>query len=224
MLSVEIAKDWLCSKTVDLDFTAPTCGTKLQASMEGLRRTQRRFRVVFDDMGAGRVAGDLDAHRAAGKIGDLDLDPGRLRPMVGEARAWSEQFFRNSSVAVHDRHAVRSEAGVSVARTESRMRRPLYSDQMAIGVLHAPRKHAVRVPEEMAVVGFDGIALGGFVSPELTTVAYSGADIGRPAVEAVISRLEGEVELPPHEQVLPVRLLVGESCGCVRTFTAGEGA
>lgn len=114
MLSVEIAKVWLCSKTVDLDFTAPACGTKLQGSMEGLRRTQPSFRVVFDDMGAGRVAGNLAVRRAAGKIGELDLDPGRLQPMVGEARAWSEQFFQNSPVAVHDRHAVRSEAGASV--------------------------------------------------------------------------------------------------------------
>jgi len=99
----------------------------------------------------------------------------------------------------------------------------VYSDQMAVGALHALRKHGVRVPEEMAVVGFDGIALGGFVTPELTTVDYSRADIGRLAVEAVISRLEGEAE-PLREQVLPVRLLVRESCGGVRTVSDGEGA
>jgi DNA-binding LacI/PurR family transcriptional regulator len=100
----------------------------------------------------------------------------------------------------------------------------VYSDQMAVGALHALRKHGVRVPEEMAVVGFDGIALGGFVTPELTTVDYSRADIGRLAVEAVIGRLEGEAEPPPREQVLPVRLLVRESCGGMRAATGREGA
>jgi len=88
----------------------------------------------------------------------------------------------------------------------------VYSDQMAIGALHALRKRGVRVPQEMAVVGFDGIGLGGFVTPELTTVDYSRADIGRLAVEAVIDRLEGRTEAS-REQILPVRLLVRESCG-----------
>ena len=88
----------------------------------------------------------------------------------------------------------------------------VYSDQMAVGAMHALLKRGLRAPSDMAVIGFDGIALGGFVTPELSTIDYSRADIGRLAVEAIIGRLEGEIE-PPREQVLPVRLLIRQSCG-----------
>ena len=88
----------------------------------------------------------------------------------------------------------------------------VYNDQMAVGAIHALRAAGLSVPEDVAVVGFDGIALGRFVAPELTTVDYPRAEIGRLAVDTLIDRLEGVSE-PPHERVLPVRLLVRQSCG-----------
>src|SRR5262249_4877560 len=42
----------------------------------------------------------------------------------------------------------------------------VYNDQMAVGALHALRERGLSVPRDMALVGFDGIALGGFVTPE----------------------------------------------------------
>ncbi len=101
-------------------------------------------------------------------------------------------------------------------RLLDRDRRPtavfVYSDQMAIGALKALRERGLRVPEDVAIVGFDGIALAEFTCPELTTIEYSRADIGRRAVEAVIDQLDSRVGVV-HEQVLPVRLLVRKSCG-----------
>lgn len=88
----------------------------------------------------------------------------------------------------------------------------VYNDQMAAGALHALRTQGLSAPADMAVVGFDGIALGQFVSPELTTIDYPRDEIGRLSVEAVIARLSGEPN-QLREHVLPVRLLVRESCG-----------
>ena len=87
-----------------------------------------------------------------------------------------------------------------------------FNDQVAIGALHALRKLGLRVPEDMAVVGFDGIGLGAFTSPELTTIEQPRYDVGQRAVELLFAMLDGEPSSPTHV-TLPVRLVVRESCG-----------
>jgi DNA-binding LacI/PurR family transcriptional regulator len=87
-----------------------------------------------------------------------------------------------------------------------------FNDQMALGALHALRKLGLPVPDDMAVVGFDGIRLGAFTNPELTTVEQPGAEVGRRAVELVFARIQGELS-SPRQVTLPVRLVVRESCG-----------
>jgi DNA-binding LacI/PurR family transcriptional regulator len=88
----------------------------------------------------------------------------------------------------------------------------VFNDQMAIGALHALRELGVRVPEDMAVVGFDGIELGAFTAPSLTTVEQPRADMGRRAVELIFDLLEQRANVP-REVTLPVRLVVRESSG-----------
>ena len=70
----------------------------------------------------------------------------------------------------------------------------------------------LRVPEDMAVVGFDGVALTGFSSPTLTTVEHPRQELGRQAATSLIERLEG-AERPEAHSLLPGRLLIRESCG-----------
>ncbi len=60
------------------------------------------------------------------------------------------------------------------------------NDQMALGVLHAAHRAGRRIPEELSVVGADGIAEGSSFWPPLTTVRQPLADAGALAVEAII--------------------------------------
>jgi DNA-binding LacI/PurR family transcriptional regulator len=64
----------------------------------------------------------------------------------------------------------------------------------------------------MAVIGTDGIELGRFIHPSLTTIDHPRAELGRLAVDAVCAQIEGQ-SAPETERVLPVRLIVRESCG-----------
>jgi DNA-binding LacI/PurR family transcriptional regulator len=98
-----------------------------------------------------------------------------------------------------------------------------FNDQMALGALHALRTLGVRVPDDMAVVGFDGIALGAFTNPELTTVEQPGTEVGQRAVELVFERIEGESAIP-RQVTLPVRLVVRESCGASSNSNHGRCA
>ncbi len=96
-----------------------------------------------------------------------------------------------------------------------------YNDLMAVGVLHALRTSGRRVPDDVAVVGFDGIQLGAYAAPTLTTIDHPRDALGRLAVEMVIDRAEG-TEPARLEHVLPVRLVVRQSCGAQIAATPGR--
>ena len=85
---------------------------------------------------------------------------------------------------------------------------------MAAGGLHALRTLGIRVPQDMAVVGFDGISLGAFTTPELTTIDHPRQDLGRLATDTLIDLLEG-ARPATATRTLPVRLVVRGSCGAV---------
>ncbi|MBE3577977.1 MAG: LacI family DNA-binding transcriptional regulator [Limnochordales bacterium] len=96
--------------------------------------------------------------------------------------------------------------------TDQQLERPTaifaQNDLMAIGVLMALEELGVKVPEEMAVVGFDNIRLAAAVRPALTTVAQPSYELGRIATELLIERIESRREIPPRHIVLEPRLVV----------------
>jgi LacI family transcriptional regulator len=87
------------------------------------------------------------------------------------------------------------------------------NDQMAVGALTELRRRGVRVPEDLAVVGFDGIPLGRLVTPALTTVRQPMRRLGEKAVELLVARLEDR-KAEPVSVVLPVSVIRRRSCGC----------
>jgi DNA-binding LacI/PurR family transcriptional regulator len=95
-----------------------------------------------------------------------------------------------------------------------------YNDRLAIGALHGLRRRGIRVPDEFAVVGFDGIAVGGFMAPTLTTIDSSREELGRLAMQAIIDAIEKKEAR--QDYLLPVRLLVRESCGGGQAAPEGD--
>lgn len=87
------------------------------------------------------------------------------------------------------------------------------NDQMAIGGLDMLERRGVRVPEDVAVVGFDGIPLGRVVRPGLTTVTRPMRRLGETAVELLVERL-ADPALVPRSVLLPVTQTRRASCGC----------
>jgi len=71
----------------------------------------------------------------------------------------------------------------------------------------------VRIPEDIAVVGFDGIPLGRMVRPSLTTVSQPMRRLGETAVDLLIERL-AEPDREPRSVMLPVVQTRRASCGC----------
>lgn len=70
------------------------------------------------------------------------------------------------------------------------------SDLLAIGVIRVARELGVRVPEELSVVGFDGVALDGLAGDDLTTMRQPAVEKGRAAARAALSLIAGESAEP----------------------------
>jgi LacI family transcriptional regulator len=84
------------------------------------------------------------------------------------------------------------------------------NDMMAIGAINAARQRGLRVPQDLSVVGFDGIALGAYVTPALTTVTQPIYRLGQAAAELLIRLVERQS--PSERHVLfPLTLTVRES-------------
>jgi LacI family transcriptional regulator len=91
------------------------------------------------------------------------------------------------------------------------------ADVIAIGVLRAAREAGRQVPDDLAIIGFDDIALSALLDPALTTVAQPVDAIAATALGLVQEQIEaGSVALDQRRVILETRLVVRESCGARR--------
>lgn len=89
-----------------------------------------------------------------------------------------------------------------------------HNDLLAIGVMRRLAQRAVRVPQDVSVVGFDDIFAADLCTPGLTTLGGAHADVGRVAVDIL---LQATGPLPPTgkslQVALPTELVMRESTG-----------
>jgi LacI family transcriptional regulator len=133
-----------------------------------------------------------------------------------------QQALRTAGLPVPAEPDIRGDFTQAEGRTATRRlldRGPLpqalvyANDQMAIGGLDVLERREVRVPEDVAVVGFDGIPLGRAVRPALTTVTQPMRKLGETAVDLLVERLT-EPDREPRSMMLPVTQTRRASCGC----------
>ena len=74
-----------------------------------------------------------------------------------------------------------------------------FNDLMAIGALRVLHDHGLRVPDDIAVVGFDDIEEGQYTFPRLTTVAPDKEAIARESLRMLSERIEGDQSGPPAD-------------------------
>lgn len=85
-------------------------------------------------------------------------------------------------------------------------------DDAAIGVLKALHKYEYRIPEDVAVVGFDDLGFAPYLNPPLTTVRAPTESVGRIATEKLFTLLENSSA--NEAVVLPTEIIYRRSCGC----------
>lgn len=90
------------------------------------------------------------------------------------------------------------------------------SDTTAIAAMKALEDRGVRIPEDVSVIGIDGLSVSEYVSPTLTTMIQPAEEMGRESVRILLDMLEGREK--PRHLLLPARLRQGAS---VRPARAG---
>jgi LacI family transcriptional regulator len=174
-------------------------------------RTTTRSYVVIDNVRGGFLATRhlLDAGRApvafigSRESSDDERLEGYRRALAEHGVAYEERFVRLGDM--------RQASGYRLFREMiERGHRPrsvfAENDLMALGCMQAAREGGLRVPEDIAIVGFDDIPFASFPEVQLTTVRQPTSDMGRMAVEILLARAPGRHE--PRQVVLKPQLVV----------------
>ena len=90
------------------------------------------------------------------------------------------------------------------------------NDLIAIGVLGYARERGIRIPEDIALVGFDDIEVARYLEVPLTTVAQPAREIGNRAGELLYEALHSPSETPFHRVIMRPTLVIRESSGAAR--------
>jgi LacI family transcriptional regulator, lactose operon repressor len=85
------------------------------------------------------------------------------------------------------------------------------NDQMALGALHVANARGIRIPGQLAVVGFDGLPEASEFTPSLTTIRQPLAEIGRLAVQELVASFQADSAAQPRSITLPTELVLGDS-------------
>ncbi len=92
------------------------------------------------------------------------------------------------------------------------------NDEMAIGALDVLSKSKISVPDEVAITGFDDIAIARHVNPALTTIKQPMRELGEQAVQLLFARLH-DPKAAKRTVYLSTELVLRESCGCNKSNT-----
>jgi DNA-binding LacI/PurR family transcriptional regulator len=86
------------------------------------------------------------------------------------------------------------------------------SDEVAMGATAAVREHGLRIPKDLALVGFDDLPIAYYMDPPLTTIHLPAIDLARQAIDMLIQILSGK-RLAKKQRILETHLVVRQSCG-----------
>lgn len=175
-------------------------------------RTPRFSGITIDGEDGVREAVAHLVARGHRRIGMLDHDRG---PEPSVRRHWFLRAAAEHGIAVApDRiaPAAQSVDGGGAALAALLAAHPeltavfAFNDVIAIGALREARRSGLRVPADLAVIGFDGLALGTLVEPELSSVAIDTRALGALAVEQAARLVTGAAPLDAGELVVRAAL------------------
>jgi DNA-binding LacI/PurR family transcriptional regulator len=84
-------------------------------------------------------------------------------------------------------------------------------DAIAIGVMHAALGEKVKIPDDLAIIGYDDLEVDSFIHPALTTIRQPGSQMGSKAIEIALRSLDENRENNVHKVVFEPELIERES-------------
>lgn len=106
--------------------------------------------------------------------------------------------------------------GIATARQVIQMKKKpdaifVTNDFCAAVIMHALQEAGIRIPEDMAIAGFNNDVIGKIISPRLTTIDYPGIQMGEVAARHLIDQLEGKTQTTTNKIIIQSELIIRES-------------
>jgi LacI family transcriptional regulator len=201
-----LAASGLPTVAVDADLDGPRTGSVMSENEEGARLAVRhlhalgheRIATITGMLGTRPGADRLDGYRS----GLAALGVAARDEYVVEGDFYDESGYRGTLLLLE-----LDEPPTAIFAA---------SDLMAAGALRAANELGVRVPEDLAIVGFDDIGLASLIQPQLTTVRQDMHALGE-AAAAGLARMIDDPEAAPARELVPTRLVVRASSGSTRS-------
>jgi DNA-binding LacI/PurR family transcriptional regulator len=89
------------------------------------------------------------------------------------------------------------------------------NDTVALGAMQCLEHAGVKIPEDIAVVGYDDIQMSRLVKPALTTVQQPIREMGAAIVRLLLNLIENKDDVSPQTLVFDMKLIIRESCGAL---------
>ena len=172
--------------------------------------------IGCDNVGGGRLAGAHLAQSGRRRVAFLG-DASSHYPEFLERYRGCDEALREARSAMDPALQVDAESaeesGYAAARTLLRRGQPFdavfaASDLIAIGAMRALGEHGLRIPDDVAVVGFDDIPAARIATPTLTTICQDTTRAGELLVDKLMRLVHGETA---ESQRLPTTLVVRKS-------------
>ncbi|NOZ29984.1 MAG: LacI family transcriptional regulator [Chloroflexi bacterium] len=175
--------------------------------------------VDIDNVAGGRLAAEYlvrKGHRRCAFVGDAEVTPYALRNSEMRLEGY-RQALADAGIPLPDAYISRAPHGLEQARRQGHALLDLpqpptavfaASDTQAMGVLKAARERGVRVPDDLAVIGFDDLDIADYIG--LTTVRQPLEESGRVAVELLLARLTDRSREVQHVH-LPLTIVERET-------------
>jgi LacI family transcriptional regulator len=96
------------------------------------------------------------------------------------------------------------------------------NDLMAMGVLRAAAELGLRIPDDLAVVGYDDIEFASYTNPPLTTIKQPKDEMGLATLRFLLGRIKDK-QSAPQRALLPVSLVIRGSCGAKMETISQQG-
>lgn len=179
--------------------------------------TEYAYSIVTDDIHGGALAVEHILNFGHRRIG-LITGPEHSQSSSNRLQAYRETIESRGIVFEPDLVAHgdgRTDGGFTGAEALISISQPptaifCYNDLTAIGAIRAVKKHGLRVPQAVSIVGFDDIPFAEFIDPPLTTVRQHRYTMGRLATEMILDLLNGRS--PEANIYMKGDLVVRESC------------
>jgi LacI family transcriptional regulator len=171
--------------------------------------------VVPDEVQGGRVATEAilaRGHRRVAFINNEDPIPATVGRLEGYRQALAVAGLPFDPGLVHAGKSTAAEGYRCAMDLLQLPERPTamfcFKDEMAMGAYDAIRQHGLRVPADVAVVGFDNLdVIAGSLHPALSTVELPHYAMGEWAVRYVLGQDEQSPDVTPVQQLIPCRYI-----------------